>query len=137
MPGVIARSGLWPFAVVQASLIWIWFALHAKRLHDAGQPMTLAAGASVLYALSVVLLLIVATAFFTTSPSAAGDANTTGAFGLILLVMIVSTLAGAASYDIGWAVVAILVALGFVPVFIAIAVTLWAATRPRAQEPAP
>src|SRR5580698_7677198 len=88
VPGVVARNGLWPFALAQAVLIWVWFALHAKRLRDADRSAGLAAGASLLYALAVVLLLIVATAFFTTSPSAATGANPTGALGLILLLSI-------------------------------------------------
>ena len=37
VPDVIARVGLWAFAAVQAALIWLWFVLHAKRLHDAGR----------------------------------------------------------------------------------------------------
>ena len=37
----------------QALLIWMWFALHAKRLRDAGRTIGLAVGAAVLYALSV------------------------------------------------------------------------------------
>ncbi len=81
MPDIVARTGLWPFVAAQAVLIWIWFALHAKRLHDAGRSTGLAAGAALLYALSVVLLLIVATAFFTTSPSAATGANPTARLG--------------------------------------------------------
>jgi uncharacterized membrane protein YhaH (DUF805 family) len=134
VPGVIARNGLWPFVLAQAVLIWVWFALHAKRLRDADRSTGLAAGAALLYALAVVLLLIVATAFFTTSPSAATGANPTGALGLILLLSIVASLAGSSSYDLGWFVVVILMALAFLPVVVAVAVTLWAATRPSAVE---
>ena len=135
VPGVVARNGLWPFVLAQAVLIWVWFGLHAKRLHDADCSAGLAAGASLLYALSVVLLLIVATAFFTTSPSAATGANPTGALGVILLLSIVTTLAGSSSYDLGWVVVVILMVLAFLPIVVAFAVTLWAATRPSANEP--
>jgi predicted small integral membrane protein len=39
-------------------------------------------------------------------------------------------LAGSSNYDFGWFVVTILMALAFVPVIVAIVVTLWAATRP-------
>jgi uncharacterized membrane protein YhaH (DUF805 family) len=132
VPGVVARNGLWPFLLAQAVLIWVWFALHAKRLRDADRSTGLAAGAALLYALAVVLLLIVATAFFTTS--AATGANPTGALGLILLLSIVASLAGSSSYDLGWFVVVILMALAFLPVVVAVAVTLWAATRPSAVE---
>jgi uncharacterized membrane protein YhaH (DUF805 family) len=136
VPDVIARAGLWPFATAQAVLIWIWYALHARRLHDAGSTQVLAAGTAVLYALAVVLLLIVATAFFTTAPTAIhGNANATGALGLILVLIVIETLAGASSYDIGWAVVAILVVLALLPVLLAVGVTLLAATRPRLPEP--
>ncbi len=67
VPNILAHAGLWPFAAVQAVLIWIWYALHARRLHDAGRSTGLAAGAATLYALSVVLLLILATGLFATS----------------------------------------------------------------------
>jgi uncharacterized membrane protein YhaH (DUF805 family) len=134
VPGVVARNGLWPFVLAQAVLIWVWFALHAKRLRDAGRSTGLAAAAGLLYALAVVLLLIVATAFFSTSPSAMSSANPTGALGLILLLSIVAALAGSASYDVGWFVVVILMALAFLPIVVAVAVTLWAATRPSLVE---
>src|ERR1700734_1000325 len=62
-PDVIRRAGLWPFMAAQALLIWLWFALHAKRLRDAGRPVGLAAGVSILYALSVALLIIIAASF--------------------------------------------------------------------------
>jgi len=133
-PGVFARLDLWPFGIAQALLIWIWFAVHAKRLRDAGHAISLAVAASLLYALSVVLLLIVAAAFFTASPSATTDAHATGALGLILLLSIVTSLAGSSSYDLGWFVVVILMALAFLPIVVAFAVTLWAATRPRVNE---
>jgi uncharacterized membrane protein YhaH (DUF805 family) len=135
VPGVVARNGLWPFVLAQAVLIWVWFALHAKRLRDADRSTGLAVGASVLYALAVVLLLIVATTFFSTSPSAMTGASPTGALGLILLLSIIAALAGSSSYDVGWFVVVILMALAFLPVIVAVAVTLWAATGATVNEP--
>jgi len=135
VPGVVARNGLWPFVLAQAVLIWVWFALHAKRLRDADRSTGLAVGASVLYALAVVLLLIVATTFFSTSPSAMRGASPTGALGLILLLSIIAALAGSSSYDVGWFVVVILMALAFLPVIVAVAVTLWAATGATVNEP--
>jgi uncharacterized membrane protein YhaH (DUF805 family) len=134
VPDVLARMGLWPFAAIQALLIWIWFVLHARRLHDAGRPAGLAAGAALLYALAVVLLLIVGASFFAASPDARTNASATGALELILLMSIITTLSGSSNFDIGWLVVTILVALAFIPVIVALAVTLWAATRPRAER---
>ena len=42
VPDVITRTGLWPFVAAQALLIWIWYALHAKRLRDGGRATGLA-----------------------------------------------------------------------------------------------
>ncbi len=133
MPEAVARGGLWLFAALQALLAWLWFALHAKRLRDAGRAIGLAAGVAILYALSIVLLLIVAVAFFTTSGTTMAGANTASALGLILLVSIIATLSGSSSHDLASLIVAILTALAFVPIVLALIVTLWAATRPSAK----
>jgi uncharacterized membrane protein YhaH (DUF805 family) len=53
------RFGLWPFLAAQAALLWVWFALHAMRLHDAGRDTAPAAGIAILYGLAVVLLALV------------------------------------------------------------------------------
>ena len=131
-PNINVRGGLWLFAAVQALLIWIWFSLHAKRLRDACHATGLALGVSLLYALSVVLLLIVAIAFFNTLVVAASDPNATSALGLLLLLSIVATLLGSAQYDFTWLVVTILTLMAFVPIIVALILTLWAATRPSA-----
>jgi uncharacterized membrane protein YhaH (DUF805 family) len=57
-----ARFALWPFLAVQAALLWVWFALHAMRLHDAGRDTATAGGIAILYALAMVLLVLVAAA---------------------------------------------------------------------------
>jgi hypothetical protein len=122
------------FAAAQALLIWVWFVLHAKRLRDAGRSIGLALGAAVLYALSVVLLLTVTTAFFTTGPTR-HDANTIGALTFILLLSILESLGAASSYPLGAIVVAILAMRAFLPVIVAMIVTLWAATGASVNEP--
>lgn len=131
---VIARVGLWAFVAVQALLVWIWFALHAKRLSDAGRGAGLAAGVALLYVLSIVLLVIVAAAFFNTTASDAADPNTASALGLILLVAVVALLAGSANYDVAWLLVAALILIALVPVIVTVLFTLWAATRPSGAE---
>jgi uncharacterized membrane protein YhaH (DUF805 family) len=134
LPAVLSRAGLWPFAAAQAVLIWVWFVVHAKRLRDAGSPIGLAIGASVLYALAVVLLLLVAAAFFPIADAVSRTASANSMLGLILLLWIIAALAGSPSYDLGWLMVTILMALALLPPLIAVAVTLWAATRPRRKE---
>jgi hypothetical protein len=132
---VIARVGLWAFVGVQALLVWIWFAVHAKRLRDAGRGAGLAAGIAVLYILSIVLLVIVAAAFFNTAAADAADPNTASALGLILLVAVVAVLAGSANYDVAWLLVAALTLVALLPVIVAVLCTVWAATRPSSAEP--
>jgi uncharacterized membrane protein YhaH (DUF805 family) len=129
-PPVIARAGLWPFVAVQTVLIWIWFVLHARRLHDSGRTAALAVGVALLYVLSIVLLLFVADAFFNTSDSVMHDPNAASALGLILMLYIIDTLLGSLHYDFAWLVVAILIAMAFVPIVVALGFTLWTATRP-------
>jgi len=131
---VIARVGLWAFVAVQALLVWIWFALHAKRLHDAGRGAGLAAGVALLYVLSIALLVIVAAAFFNRAAADAGDPNSASALGLILLVAVVAALAGSANYDFAWLLITALTLVAFVPVIVVLLFTLWAATRPSSPE---
>src|ERR1700752_4109249 len=63
---VLRHGGLWLFIAAQSLLVWIWFCLHAKRLHDAGRSIGLAVGIALFYLFSVVLLLIIADGLFTT-----------------------------------------------------------------------
>ncbi len=133
MPTIMARTGPWLFAAVQALLIWIWYVLHAKRLHDAGRSVGPAIGASLLYALSITLLLILAISFYVPLAGQVSDANTASALGLILLISIVAVLLGSSQYDLTWLVVAILVLLSLLPAILAVGVTVFAATRPRGE----
>ena len=136
VPDVTARVGLWAFAAVQAVLTWLWFVLHAKRLHDAGRGEGLAIAVALLYVLSLVLLLLLATNFFAGSePGSLGNASATGALELVLLLYIVMTLSGPMQYDLTWIVVAILTLFAFVPVLVASFFTLWTATRTSAAQP--
>src|SRR4051794_34610504 len=70
---VIARAGLSPFIIVQAALIWAWLVLHVRRLRDAGQAPAAAVGLSLIYALSLALLLMLIA--FLTNPYAVGPAT--------------------------------------------------------------
>jgi uncharacterized membrane protein YhaH (DUF805 family) len=132
VPTVTTRAGPWLFAAAQALLIWIWYVLHAKRLRDAGRSVGPAIAASLLYALSIILLLILALSFYEPMAGDVRDAGAASALGLILLVTIVAML-GSSHYDLTSLVVVILELLSFLPVILAVGVTLWAATRPGAE----
>jgi uncharacterized membrane protein YhaH (DUF805 family) len=133
-PDVLGRAGLWPFVVVQVILTWIWFTLHAQRLHDAGRTSGVAVGVCLLYVLSIVLLLIVADGFFNTSNGPMADANATSALWLIMVLYIVAALLGSTQYDLGWAVVVILTLMAFLPIVVAFVFTIWTATRPSIEK---
>src|SRR6516162_4414751 len=114
VPNVTARMGLWAFAAVQAALTWLWFVLHAKRLHDAGRNDGLAAAVALLYALSIVFLLILAVNFFAGSGGLMGNAGATSSLQLILFLYIIQTLASSIHHDLGSIVIGILTLFAFV-----------------------
>jgi hypothetical protein len=94
----------------------------------------LAGAVSVLYALSIALLVIVAASFYSALAGQVPDANSASALGLILLVSIIAILLGSPDYDLSWLMVVILVLIAFVPLVLAVVVTLWAATWPSIEE---
>ena len=57
-PVTARRYGVLPFAVAAGRSTWAWFALHARRLRDAGRPTGPALGIAILYALAIVLLML-------------------------------------------------------------------------------
>jgi uncharacterized membrane protein YhaH (DUF805 family) len=128
---ILRQSGLLLFVAAQLALIWIWFCLHAKRLHDAGRSIGLAVGIALFYLLSVVLLLIVADGYLTTANAPLGQASAGSA---LLLLYIFSALAGAGQYDLTWVVIAIVVFMAVAPIALALGLTLWAASTSGAAE---
>ena len=115
-PDLVPRGGLWLFVALQAVLIWVWYSLHAGRLRDAGLGTGLAAGAAVLYALQLVLLLFVATAFFTVSGTSLNDVNRTGALALLLLLWVIAAVSGPYNTDFGWLIAGAATAMACVPI---------------------
>jgi len=133
-PEVVVRAGLWPFMAAQIVLIWIWFALHARRLHDADRRTGLVAGVAVLYALSIVLLLIVMLGFFDTARWPMSNPAAGAALSLLLVLRVIGSLMGSLQLDLAWVFIATLILLAFVPLVVAVAMSVWAATRPSAAK---
>jgi len=127
---ITLRAGLTPFVLVQLILLWIWVALHAKRLHDCARGMGLAIGVGVIYALGVVLMLLLAELMVGATTYSTNGWSFTGADFLGLFV-IFSLLGAFGDPDLGlfglW-VLAVL-ALVFGPMLIALAFSIWAGTR--------
>jgi uncharacterized membrane protein YhaH (DUF805 family) len=137
LPSVIKSAGLWPFLVAQIMLVWVWYSLHAKRLRDAGKAVGLAVATTLLYVLSVALLIIIAGAFLGSLAGQGTDANTASALGLILFVSIVALLSGMPRDNLAWLMVALLLLIAYLPIVLAVVTTAWAATRPPAEGSAP
>lgn len=127
---LVTRAGFWPFAAAQATLLWAWYALHAKRLRDAEQDLGAAAGIAALYALAMVLLLFVA--FFIrlgARPTEALAGSPVRWFGPLSFGVIDSgEFAGLG------AILTAFVLLAFVPAAVALAFSIWTGTRPRAAS---
>jgi uncharacterized membrane protein YhaH (DUF805 family) len=128
--GIIAQAGLWPFAVAQFVLLWVWFVLHAKRMRDAGHGAGTAAGVAVVYGLALLLFLIAATWFFALSDTHGDDPNTTSALTVLLALYIFAILFGRPDFGIVWFVMSGMLVVALLPVLIALGFSLWAATRP-------
>lgn len=128
---VTVRAGLWPFAIVQALLIWAWVAVHVKRLRDAGKSTGLAVGIACLYVLAIVLLLLVL-AMITAGETGSSEFLMTGQ-GLIQL-FIVLYIIGAALGSSEFGILAYwlfgFIALLLLPVIVAIGFSIWTGTRP-------
>jgi hypothetical protein len=131
---VIAKAGLWPFTAAQLVLTWIWFALHAKRMRDAGYGAGTAAGVAVIYALALVLFLIVAASFFALSDSHGDDPNSASALTILLVVYIFAILFGRPDFGLVWFIVTGLMIAALLPMIVALGFSLWAATRPSIEE---
>ncbi|CAN0088363.1 unnamed protein product [Phaeothamnion confervicola] len=127
---VTGRAGLWPFAVLQALLIWTWFAVHARRLRDAGRSSGFALGIACLYALAMVLLLLVMVMITATDSSSEAAQTGQGLLHLFAVLYVLGVLLGSSDFGVlGYWLVGFL-ALILTPVAIALGFSIWAGTRP-------
>ena len=128
---VTGRVGLWPFAGLQAALVWIWLVLHVKRLRDAGRPFGMAVGIAGLYALALVLLLLVMVMIAANEGSSDVARTGQGLLQFFMALWFIGMLVGHA--DLGmfgiWLMGFLAVLLA--PLAIALGYSVWAGTRPR------
>jgi uncharacterized membrane protein YhaH (DUF805 family) len=132
---VTVRAGLWPFALLQAALVWTWLVLHIKRLRDAGRPLGMAIGIAGLYVLALMLLLLVMVMI--TANEFSGNAAKAGQ-GLLQLFMalhFIGILIGHA--DLGafglWLMGFLMLLL--TPLIVALGFSIWTGTRPSVPAP--
>ena len=130
---ITARASVVPFLAVQVALAWMWYALHVRRLRDAGRPTGSAIALTILYALAIVLLLLVMLAIDAPGQPAGPEATPfAGIFQVFLLLFLVGTILGDPNLGMFGYVILGAIALVMLPIVIAIVFTVWVGTRPRA-----
>jgi uncharacterized membrane protein YhaH (DUF805 family) len=130
---VTARASVFPFLLVQMAIAWLWYALHVRRLRDAGRAATPALALTILFALAVILLLLATAAI--NAPGTAGTADDTpfgGAFRIILILFLIGSIMSDPNLGMFGVIILTVLALVMLPIVIATAFTIWAATRPSA-----
>lgn len=128
---VIALASVVPFLLVQAGVAWFWYALHARRLRDAGRPHGAAVALTVLYGLGIVLLLLV-----TVAVSAQTNEAPLGAvFQVFLLLFLIGSVTSDPNLGMFGVIILGMLVLVMLPILIAVGFTVWAATRPRLTPP--
>ncbi len=130
---ITTRLNVLLFALAQGLLTFAWYALHAKRLRDAGRGTAAATALAVLYALSVVLFLLLVELVI-------GTDATTGNQGGVLTTMLVwlamgAVFAGMDAMNLFLYLAIVIMVLTLLPFVIAIGVSLWIGTRPSAPAP--
>jgi uncharacterized membrane protein YhaH (DUF805 family) len=135
---ITSRAHIVPFVLVQIALVWIWYALHARRLRDAGRGVGGALVLTVLYVLAIATLLAVVLAghggklpadssgfafmsvvavlvFALATTAIVGTSSALGMFGPVLLVSLIALT---------------------LPVLVGFVFTIWLASRPSVPVPA-
>ncbi len=137
-PPVTPRLGVAPFAILQTLVTWVWFALHARRLRDAGRPTGPAMAIAALYALAMVLLMLLVGPLVGPDASAvATDAPRPGFADVWVFPQLVSAIVS--QVDLGFFDLLALLGLGLIltPVAIALGFSVWAGSRPSMENLAP
>ena len=134
-PDWLDRGGLIAFALVQLLLLWSWYALHVKRLRDAGHVPAPAVGVALIYLLALVLLLMILTFFMQSGEQSIASGDRLPGSGVLALYMILFVFGVFGNFgDVGILNVtaALVVLILASPILIVTGFTLWAATRPSA-----
>jgi uncharacterized membrane protein YhaH (DUF805 family) len=136
-PPLSGRGGLYAFAIVQIALVWAWYALHAKRLNDAGLATGPALAIAVLCALAIVLLmLLVEPVLGPDAATAAGAQGWRDRFGdFWVFLLLIAALSGRPDFGIFYMVAVGILMLILAPIAIAIGFSVWAGLRPSVADP--
>ena len=131
------RAGFWPFILLHAALLWLWFTLHAMRLRDAGRGIAAAVGVAIVNMLSMIFLLMVIS--FLASPVEGQPGETAGGVlaTWVVLIMFIEILSGAP--HLGWLgrVLMVIVGIAMLPILLAVGFSIWVGTRRTVSQVVP
>jgi uncharacterized membrane protein YhaH (DUF805 family) len=127
---VTSRVGLWPFAVLQAALIWTWYVLHVRRLRDAGRTSGAALGIAILYAMMIVLVLLVMAMLTASETSTAPIREGQSLLQLFAVVFFILMLIGNPDSGVAGAWLMAFGLLLLAPIAISLGFSIWAGARP-------
>lgn len=82
------RAGVIPLLGVQLALTWAWYAVHAKRLRDAGKGTTVAATIAVLYALFAIGFALLLS--WAATPVNTADGESKSSLGMLIVILAVA-----------------------------------------------
>lgn len=128
---ITARASVFPFLVVQIALGWAWYALHVRRLRDAGRGGGVALALTVLYALAILLLLLVMVIASSMAVPDAGSFASASVMTMFLILFLAGLVLGSQAPIglFGYVFLGVLVLI-MLPVLIAMGFTIWLATKP-------
>jgi uncharacterized membrane protein YhaH (DUF805 family) len=125
---ILARAGVWLFALLHALLLWVWFVLHAKRLRDAGRGTGAALGVAIVNALSLLFLMMVVAMFATPESGGESTGSVLGTWVVIIFFLaIISSVP-----HLGWFAIILwtIIVIAVLPILLALGFSIWAGTRP-------
>jgi uncharacterized membrane protein YhaH (DUF805 family) len=128
---VMAKAGIAPFVLVQALVIWAWYALHAKRLRDAQKSIGSAIGVAIVYAFAIALVALIVV-LLVPSPAVAPGApfSSAGLGELLLVLLLLALLTGQPHLGFFGYILMVAAALVLAPLVTALLFSLWVGSRP-------
>ncbi len=134
---VLLRAGLWPFILLHAVLLWVWFAAHARRLREAGRDVGPAIGIAIVNVLSVAFLVMAMLLLVAPVDGQPGE-TVGGVLGTwIVFIFLVQVLSGTMNFSWFGIFLEILLFIALMPILLAIGFSIWTGTRPSARAAKP
>jgi uncharacterized membrane protein YhaH (DUF805 family) len=132
---VTDQVGVFPFAVVQAALIWLWIVLHTRRLRDAGRPTAIVIGIAMIYVLEVVLLVLLIWLMLASAGATGGASTDASIFHLFVILYLLGMMTGDPNLGSLQVWMQGFAAVMLLPVAVSVVFSFWTATRTTLATP--